>query len=312
MRPEPVDEDSESPDIVAADGEGFARLRARPGAPTRRAAPARVRWRNVQTRSGYLSTYYFSPEDITTAGLNQMWALRSDEVVQSTNLWKRRLTEADGGGPVMVSAMVRTSGPQPPRLFLNPLPGDQYAATLRATPTARPRLKLPSGCWAGPGTLDIPIGATAILVGAARDDDPEADPPILRDDLVMLALTDPDRATRISMQTSPFYVRQRLIRAAAVGERIAIYSHEPSRWSSLTQPNIAVAEWRWAPPFVPTITVNDGPTALAAAGLSSTVITLGTRDDGPTPDVMDPPLKGRACGLPLAVSSLPLGLLLPP
>jgi len=28
--------------------------------------------------------------------------------------------------------------------------------------------------------------------------------------------------------------------------------------------------------------------------------------------VMDPPLKGRACGLPLAVSSLPLGLLLPP
>jgi len=28
--------------------------------------------------------------------------------------------------------------------------------------------------------------------------------------------------------------------------------------------------------------------------------------------VMDPPLKGRACGLSLAVSSLPLGLLLPP
>ena len=33
---------------------------------------------------------------------------------------------------------------------------------------------------------------------------------------------------------------------------------------------------------------------------------------GPAFLVMDPPLKGRACGLPLAVSSLPLGLLLPP
>jgi hypothetical protein len=33
---------------------------------------------------------------------------------------------------------------------------------------------------------------------------------------------------------------------------------------------------------------------------------------GKAAPVMDPPLKGRACGLPLAVSSLPLGLLLPP
>jgi hypothetical protein len=44
-------------------------------------------------------------------------------------------------------------------------------------------------------------GATGILVGAALKDDPDADPPIQRDDMVMLALTDPDRATRISMNT---------------------------------------------------------------------------------------------------------------
>ena len=38
--------------------------------------------------------------------------------------------------------------------------------------------------------------------------------------------------------------------------------------------------------FVPTITVNDRPTALAAAGLSATVITLGgVNDPGLAPDL---------------------------
>jgi hypothetical protein len=101
----------------------------------------------------------------------------------------------------------------------------------------------------------------------------------------MLSLTDPDRATRISMDTSEFYIRQLLIRAAAVGERIAIYSHQPSRWVALTQPNIAVAERRRPAQFVPTITVNDRPTAISAAGLSSTVITLGRLEPGLPPDL---------------------------
>jgi len=88
------------------------------------------------------------------------------------------------------------------------------------------------------------------------------------------------------MDTSEFYIRQLLIRAAAVGERIAIYSHQPTRWAALTQPNIAVAERRRAPEFVPTITVNDRPTAISAAGLSSTVITLGRPESGLPPDLL--------------------------
>jgi type VII secretion protein EccE len=243
-----------------------------------------TRWRSVYTTAGYLSNYYFSPEDITTAGLNQMWALRSDAVVQTTSLWKDRQVGRDRGAAVLISAMVRTSDPQlppqPPTLTLNTLPGDQYAAILRATPTARPRITLPARRFDDADPIDIPIGATGILVGAALADDPDTTPEIQADDLVMLSLTDADRATRISMDTSDFYVRQLLIRAAAVGERIAIYSHQPSRWESLTQPNIAVAERRRPPAFVPTITVNDRPTALSAAGLSATVISLGAASDG--------------------------------
>ena len=91
----------------------------------------------------------------------------------------------------------------------------------------------------------------------------------------MLALTDPQRPTRIVMDTSEFYVRQLMIRSAAAGERIAIYSRDPERWYSVSQPNIAIVQPGRPAEFVPTIIVNDRPHVAPSAGLSSTVITLG-------------------------------------
>jgi type VII secretion protein EccE len=259
--------------------------------PPRRVRPqAGVGWRAIDVHPGYLSSYYFSPEDITTAALHQMWSLRTDHVVATLAIRKLRHTQPDGGGAVVVSALVRTNDPQqpqqPPTLFLNPLPGDQYAAALWAAPIARPRLALPTRVLDDPDGLEIPIGATGILVGAALYDDLTGRPQVQRDDLVMWPITDPQRATRITMDTSEFYVRQLLIRAAATGERIAIYSHQPSRWHQLAQPNIAVVERRRPAEFVPTIIVNDRPISVPSAGLSSTVINLGKVDDrGPEPDV---------------------------
>jgi hypothetical protein len=248
-----------------------------------------VRWGTLNAKPGNLTTYYFSPEDISTAALHHMWALRTDDVVQVTSLTKQRRVRPDGGGPVMVSAMVRTNDPQrpqqPPTLFLNTLPGDQFDAALRAAPTARPRLRLPQRELGDPSALVIPIGPTGILVGAALRDDPHAPIGIQRDDMIMWALTDPQRATRVVMDTSDFYVRQLLLRAAAVGERIAIYSNAPQRWAALSQPNITVVERRRAPEFVPTIIVNDRPVTPPSAGLSATVVTLGAADRGPAPDI---------------------------
>src|SRR5215470_15494924 len=101
--------------------------------------------------------------------------------------------------------------------------------------------------------------------------------------MTMWALTDPQRATRVVMDTSDFYVRQLLLRAAAVRERIAIYSNAPQRWVALSQPNIAVVERRRALDFVPTIIVNDRPVTPPSAGLSATVVMLGRSDRGPRP-----------------------------
>jgi type VII secretion protein EccE len=286
--------------------------------PVRAKAPTQRRtvdvgWRTIRAHPGHLSTYYFSPEDITTAALSQMWALRSDEVVQTTSLYKVRRVQHDGGGPVMVSAIVRTNDPQPPpeppTLYLNSLPGDQFAAVLRAAPTARPRLNLPARRLGDPAGLQIPIGPTGILVGAALYDDRHSAPEIHRDDLVMWALTDPQRATRIGMDTCEFYVRQLLIRAAAVGERIAIYSHQPSRWARLAQPNIAVVERRRPPEFVPTIIVSDRPTTPPSAGLSSTVITLGGADPtGPAPDLAFEQTSESTVRITTAAMSLDLAI----
>jgi type VII secretion protein EccE len=277
--PAPDDATLPGEDAVAAAGHP-QRVRPQPG----------VGWKAIDAHPGFLSSYYFSPEDITTAALHQMWSLRTDHVVQTLSIRKQRHTEPGGGGPVVVSALVRTNDPQqpqqPPTLFLNPLPGSQYAAALWAAPIARPRLALPYRVLDNSDSLEIPIGPTGILVGAALEDNLTARPKIHRDDLVMWPLTDPQRATRITMDTSEFYVRQLLIRAAATGERIAIYSHQPSRWHQLAQPNIAVVERRRPAEFVPTIIVNDRPISAPSAGLSSTVITLGTIDPrGPEPDL---------------------------
>jgi hypothetical protein len=108
-----------------------------------------------------------------------------------------------------------------------------------------------------PRDLQIPIGPTGILVGAALRDDKSGWPEIPGDDLVMWALTDPRQPARIVTDTSEFYVRQPLIRAAAAGERIAIYSYDPRRWYSVSQPNIAVVERGRPAEFVPTIIVNE-------------------------------------------------------
>jgi type VII secretion protein EccE len=292
-RPTPGDEvdadvDARVPALAGTSSGAASAGRGSAGGQAARAA-AEVGWRTVNARPGHLTTYYFSPQDITSAALHHMWALRADHVVAVTSLSKRRRVAPDGGGPVMVSAMVRTNDPQrpqqPPTLYLNTLPGDQFDAALLAAPTARPRLRLPQRALGDPDELVIPIGPTGILVGAALRDDPRATPPIQRDDMIMWGLTDPERATRVVMDTSDFYVRQLLLRAAAVGERIAIYSNQPQRWVGLSQPNIAIVERRRAPEFVPTIIVNDRPVALPSAGLSSTVVTLGHADRGPAPDI---------------------------
>lgn len=232
-------------------------------------------WKSIAAHPGYLTSYYFSPEDIATNTLNQMWALRSDAVVQTISLTKKR-----GGGDdqVWVSALVRVNDPQaptrPPTLYLNPLPGHQGPAAARSAPLPRRFDAMPARPLdAAP--LEVPVGSSGVLVGTTQ-----------RGDLLLLSLTDPDQATRIALHTGMPYACQLLVRAAAVGERIAIYTDKPARWRQLEQPLIAVVDRRHPPEFVPSIIVSDRAGGPPPAGLASTVITIGDGDrNAPTPDL---------------------------
>lgn len=246
--------------------------------------PPTESWKSIQAHPGYLTSYYFSPEDITTNTLNQMWALRSDAVVQTISLSKRRGATAhvrsgeDTDGRPWVSAMVRVNDPQaptqPPTLYLNPLPGNQGPAALRSAPLPRTFDALPARPLdAAP--LELPVGSSGVLIGTTQ-----------RGDLLLLSLTDPDQATRIALHTGMPYACQLLVRAAAVGERIAIYTDKPARWRQLEQPLIAVVDRRHPPEFVPSIIVSDRAGGPPPAGLASTVITIGDAErNAPTPDL---------------------------
>ncbi|SBS76596.1 conserved exported hypothetical protein [uncultured Mycobacterium sp.] len=283
------DDEVEEPAAVAVASENAGKRRRRGSAgqaakldesDRKQPAPVDVHWSLINAQPGYVTSYYFSPEDITTDTFNQMWALPSDHVLHVLMLRKH-------GDEVVVSAMVRTNDPRPPKaaptLFLNTLPGEQYTAALRAAPISAPSLPLPATALAE--DLEIAVGSTGVLVGAALRDDKSGSPEVRRDDLVMWALTDPQRPTRITMDTSDFYVRQLLIRAAATGERIAIFSRDPRRWYSVSQPNIAVMEPGRRAEFVPTIIVNDHAAVAPPMGLASTVITVGRVTDT-TPDIV--------------------------
>ncbi len=241
-------------------------------------------WKSIEAHPGYLTAYYFSPEDITTNTLNQMWALRTDAVVQTISLAKRRGRAAhawsgqasDSGA--WVSALVRVNDPQapttPPTLYLNPLPGHQGPAATRSAPLPR-RFDVMPARPLDASPLELPVGSSGVLVGTTQ-----------RGDLLLLSLTDPDQATRIALQTDMPYACQLLVRAAAVGERIAIYTDKPARWRQLEQPLIAVVDRRHPPEFVPSIIVSDRAGGPPPAGLASTVITIdGAERNAPTPDL---------------------------
>ena len=122
--------------------------------------------------------------------------------------------------------------------------------------------------------LELPVGSSGVL-SAPRGEE-----------TLLLSLTDPDRATRVALHTGMPYACQLLVRAAAVGERIAIYTDKPARWRQLEQPLIAVVDRRHPPEFVPSIIVSDRAGGPPPAGLASTVVTIGDAErNAPTPDL---------------------------
>ncbi len=186
---------------------------------------SRTHSRYLNNDGNYWATYVFSAEDITAANLNDVWTWRVDSAV--TTLTLRPSVE----GQVRVSAMVRTQTAQKPALAptadLNTPVGDQPRAAMSCVPGA-PRLGgLPSVALSDLEIRAVPAGSAGVLIGTVNYQD--------RDQPVLLPLTDPERDTRILVKTGRMYARQLLLRAAALGLPVSIYTDTPHRWAGLNE-----------------------------------------------------------------------------
>lgn len=226
-------------------------------------AVSKTRRDRLDNESSHWASYFYSPDDITTANLDDIWAWQIDGAVST-------VTVAPAPAGVAVTALVRTHTSIPaalaPTAYLNSLPGQQSVAAASCVPGG-PRLAgLPHLVLTDPAGLRIPIGAAGVLVGAIHADGQRRP--------VLLPLSDPSQRTRIRMNTSDVYLRQLLIRAAATGSPVSVYTDDPDRWSGLNDPLIdihaAANEPSATPPAIVVKDRADGKPQSAA----STIVSL--------------------------------------
>jgi type VII secretion protein EccE len=191
---------------------------------------AQTQWSALVHPAGAVTSYWVSPQDITTATLDRLWAPDTDSTMTSIQL------RPQAGGTVSVGMLVRyaTAGQltEPPLRGLNPLSGQQEQA-LRATvlQPAVPALQLPRRRLDAGESLRAPIGATGILIGTTAKHHPM---------LVPLGDARPGRRASVTVAGELALLFQIARRAAATGYRVAIVSSRPERWRSALAPGLRV------------------------------------------------------------------------
>ncbi|TXI56443.1 type VII secretion protein EccE [Mycolicibacterium mageritense] len=228
----------------------------------------------------FWSTYVYSAEDITTANLNDVWSWRVDSAVTTVTL------HPGEDGRTRVSAMVRTQTPQPPALaptaYLNTPVGDQPRAAMACVPGGPRMPSLPRAVLDEVADLTMAIGSARVLIGTVTYAGQRQ--------LVLLPFADPERDTRILMKTGVMFARQMLLRNAAVGFPISVYTDTPQRWAGLheLEPFIEVHETPTdIPVLAPRILVKDRADGLAPV-TAPTIISMPSDSSYPkglAPDI---------------------------
>lgn len=230
-------------------------------------APGRQRWRSVRSDAGWLTTYWYRKQHITTEILNQAWAMRADGVTQNVTLFP--------DGSVTATVTLRTAQPPtaPPAVILRNLPGEQ--ATAVAAGLCGPTMAL-RGIRRGtlPEHLTIPVGPSGVLLGKVG-----------AGDRMLLPLGDPGEFSRIHLAADDALAKRLVIRAAGSGDRITVHTKDLARWASVRMPDIAVTD-RARPVAGTTVSVVDG--TVSPAPRPNTVIAVGPPGQRPrgTADVV--------------------------
>jgi type VII secretion protein EccE len=210
-------------------------------------------WNQVRQRGrGYLTSFYFSAADLRADKLDEVWTYTAEPTRPLTHTTlvvalRRRNTT------VVASAMLRVVSGQPlaspPAPHLHRSRGWQWEALERTMIGAARLQGLP--CVPVTAELDkaVVVGPSGVMLGGVG-----------HDELLLMPLSDPAQPTQIILRTKEdFAVRQLIRRAAATGERVAVYDIG-RRWAMT-----AASQYIWntadpsaTPPWVPTLVVHNG------------------------------------------------------
>lgn len=216
-------------------------------------SPGRQSWRSVRSDNGWLTTYWYRKQHITSDILEQAWAMRADGITQNVTLFP------DGSVTATVTLLTAQPPTAPPAVIVRSLPGEQAAAVASSLCGPTPGLR---GIRRGelPASLTIPVGPSGVLLGKVG-----------AGDRMLLPVGDPGEFSRIHLAAEDALAKRLVIRAAGSGDRITVHTKDLARWASVRMPDIAVTD-RARPIAGTTVSVVDG--TVSPAPRPNTIISV--------------------------------------
>lgn len=268
-----------------------------------------VGWKELRQRGrGYVTSYYFSAEDLRADKLDEVWSYAPDPnkpLTHTTLVLALRRSDTD----ITVSAMVRVVSPQPlttaPAPHLNRAHGWQWEALQNTIVGAKRLTGLPSTKVTAELDSAVAVGPSGVLIGALT----------VREGWLMMPFSDPAAPTRIVLRTdNDLLVRQYIRRSAAGGERVAVYDAS-RRWTMAAASSHiwTTSDSSLQPPWQPTLVVHNGHVNPYRGAWSSLAIEApepsAAPDTPPAPMAADTDIEIEATGRRIVLRTPQMGAL---
>lgn len=219
------------------------------------------RWKAIRGEAGWMTTYAYPAEAITSRVMSQAWTLRADEVIQNVTLYP------DATCTATITVRTPTPAPTPPSVILRRLNGEQAAAAAANMCGPRPYLRAlrPSPL---PAQLLTEIGPSGVLIGKLSNGD-----------RLLVPVTDAGELSRVFVAADDPIAKRIVIRTAGAGERVCVHTRDTTRWATVRMPEIAVVGTARPAPRT-TVSVVEHVAPISPTPRPATVITVapsGTR-----------------------------------
>ncbi|MGD1172706.1 type VII secretion protein EccE [Mycobacterium seoulense] len=219
------------------------------------------RWKAIRGEAGWMTTYAYPAEAITSRVLSQAWTLRVDEVIQNVTVYP------DATCTATITVRTPTPAPTPPSVILRRLNGEQAAGAAANMCGPRPYLRAlrPSPL---PEQLLTEIGPSGVLIGKLSNGD-----------RLLVPVTDAGELSRVFVAADDPIAKRIVIRTAGAGERVCVHTRDTTRWSTVRMPEISVLSTVRPAPRT-TVSVVEHVAPISPTPRPATVITVapsGTR-----------------------------------